>query len=173
MRTAWMVRRPVSSGMRLTYRRDLYGVSFLPYLSRSWAAAAMRWACHSWSWCRRMVRSAQRWAFRSCASVVLGRSREASSSFVVQMSWTSCWRVSPGGAPVWLASRSMPHACAARRMALVSVGASGQRRMACRALLYLCQSPWSSSAGSCSVGGRMSFGRVAAGGGRLGMMRSM
>ena len=34
--------------MRLTYRRDLCGVSFLPYLSRSWAAAAMRWACHSW-----------------------------------------------------------------------------------------------------------------------------
>ena len=30
-----MVRRPVSSRMRLTYRRDLYGVSFLPYLSRS------------------------------------------------------------------------------------------------------------------------------------------
>ena len=43
---------------------------------------------------------------------------------------------------VWWCSRvagssSMPHACAARRMAVVSVGASGRRRMACRALLYL------------------------------------
>ena len=45
--------------------------------------------------------------------------------------------------------------------------------MACRALLYLCQAPWSSSAGNCSVGGRVSSGRVAAGEGRLGMMRSM
>ena len=51
LRTAWMVRHPVSSRMRLTYRRDLYGVSFLPYLSRSSAASAMRWASHSWSWC--------------------------------------------------------------------------------------------------------------------------
>ena len=34
----------VSSRMRLTYHRDLYGVSFLSYLSRSWAAATMRWA---------------------------------------------------------------------------------------------------------------------------------
>ena len=42
VRTALMVRRPVSSRMRLTYRRDLYGVSFLPYLWRSSAAAAMR-----------------------------------------------------------------------------------------------------------------------------------
>ena len=168
-----MVRRPVSSRMRLTYRRDLYGVSFLPYLSRPWAAAAMRSACHSWSWWRRVVRSAQRWASRSRASGVLGRSRVASSSFVVQMSWTSCWRVRSGGASAWLESRSMPHACAARRMAVVSVGASGRRRVACRALLYLCQAPWSSSAGNCSVGGRVSSGRVAAGGGRLGMMRSM
>ena len=173
VRTAWMVRRPVSSRMRLTYRRDLYGVSFLPYLSRSWAAAAMRWACHSWSWWRRVVRSARRWASRSRASGVLGRSRVASSPFVVQMSWTSCWRVRSGGAPVWLVSRSMPHACAARRMAVVSVGATGRRRMPCRALFYLCQAPWSSSAGNCSVGGRVSSGRVAAGGGRSGMMRSM
>ena len=79
-----MVWRHVSSRMRLTYRRDLYGVSFLPYLSRSWAAAAMRWACHSWSWWRQVVRSARRWASRSRASGVLGRSRVASSSFVVQ-----------------------------------------------------------------------------------------
>ena len=110
---------------------------------------------------------------RSRASGVLGRSRVASSPFVVQMSWMSCWRVRSGGAPVWLVSRSMPHACAARRMAVVSVGAPGRRRMACRALLYLCQAPWSSSAGNCSVGGRVSSGRVAAGGGRLGMMRLM
>ena len=61
------------------YRRDLYGVSFLPYLSRSWAAAAMRWACHSWSWWRLVARSARRWASRSHASSVLGRSRVASS----------------------------------------------------------------------------------------------
>ena len=27
------IRRPMSFRMRLTYRRDLYGVSFLPYLS--------------------------------------------------------------------------------------------------------------------------------------------
>ena len=33
VRTAWMVWRPASYRMRLTYRRDLYGVSFLPYLS--------------------------------------------------------------------------------------------------------------------------------------------
>ena len=98
---------------------------------------------------------------------LLGRSRVASSSFVVQMSWTSCWRVRSGGAPVWLVSRSMPHPCAAQRMAVVSVGASGRRRMACRALLYLCQAPWSSSAGNCSVVGRVLSGRVAAGGGRL------
>ena len=65
------------------------------------------------------------------------------------------------GAPVWLVSRSMPHACAA------------WRRMTCRALLYLCQAPWSFSARNRSVGGRVSSGRVAAGGGRLGMMRSM
>ena len=32
VRTAWMVRRPVSSRKRLTYRRDLYGVSFLPFI---------------------------------------------------------------------------------------------------------------------------------------------
>ena len=75
------------------------------------------------------------------------------------------WRVRSGGAPVWLVSHSMPHACAARRMAMVSVGASGRRRMACRALLYLCQAPWSSSAENCSVGGRVSSGRGAAGGG--------
>ena len=42
-----------------------------------------------------------------------GCSRMASSSFVVQMSWRSCWRVRSGGAPVWPVSRSMPHACAA------------------------------------------------------------
>ena len=138
VRTAWMVRRPVSSRMRLTYRRDLYGVSFLPYLSRSLAAAAMRWACYSWSLWQRVVRSARRWVFRSRASGVLERSRVASSSFVVQMSWRSCWRVRSGAAPVWLVSRSMPHACASRRMAVVSDGASGRRRMACRALFYLC-----------------------------------
>ena len=45
--TACMVRRPGSSRTRVTYRRDLYGVSFLAYLWRCWAAAAMRWACHS------------------------------------------------------------------------------------------------------------------------------
>ena len=45
VRTTWMVRRPVSSRMRLTYRGDLYGVSFLPYPLRSWAAATMWWAC--------------------------------------------------------------------------------------------------------------------------------
>ena len=78
-----------------------------------------------------------------------------------------------GGVPVSPVSRSMPHACAARRMAVVSVGASGRRRMACRALLYLYQAPWSSSAGSRSLGGRASSGRVAAGGDRLRMMRSM
>ena len=81
--------------------------------------------------------------------------------------------VRSGGAPMWLVPRYMPHACAARCIALVSVGASGQRRMACRALLYQCQAPWLSLAGNCSVGGRVSSGRVAAGGGRLGMMRSM
>ena len=43
MRTAWMVRRPVSSRMRLTYRRDLYGVSFLPYLSRSLNFCGQKW----------------------------------------------------------------------------------------------------------------------------------
>ena len=32
VRTSWMVRRPVCSRMQLTYRRDLYSVSFLPYL---------------------------------------------------------------------------------------------------------------------------------------------
>ena len=140
-----MVRSPVSSRMRLTYRRDLYGVSFLPYLSRSWAAAAMRWACHSWSWWRWVVRSARRWVSQSRASGVPGRSRVASSSFVVQMSGTSCWRVRSGGAPVWLMSRSMPHACAARRMAVVSDGASGPRRMACRATRTVQQhhTPWS------------------------------
>ena len=171
--TAWMVRRPVYSTTRLTYRRDLYGVLFLPYFSRSWAAAAMRWACHSWNWWRRVVRSVRRWAFWSRAPGVLGRSRVASSSFVVQMSWTSCWRVRSRGAPVWLVSRSMPHACAARRMVVVVLCASGRRKMACRALLYLCQAPWSSSAGNGSVGGMVSPGRVAVGGGRLGMMRSM
>ena len=45
--------------------------------------------------------------------------------------------------------------------------------MACTALLYLCQAPSSSSAGNHSVAGRVLSGRVAAGGGRLGMMRSM
>ena len=73
--TAWMVGRPVSSRMRLTYRGDLYGVSFLPYLSLSSAADAMRWACHSWSWWWWVVRSARRWVSRSRASGVLGRSR--------------------------------------------------------------------------------------------------
>ena len=116
VRTAWMVRRPVSSRMRLTYRRDLYGVWFLPYFSRSWAAAAMRWACHSWSWWWRVVSSARRLASWSRASGVLGRSRVASSYFVVQMSWTSICRVNP------------------RRMAVPSVGASGRRRVACMAL---------------------------------------
>ena len=43
----WMVRRPVSASMQLTYRRHLYGVSFMPHLSRSWAVAAMRWGYHS------------------------------------------------------------------------------------------------------------------------------
>ena len=100
-----------------------------------------------------MVRSAKRWASQSLASGVLGRSRVGGSSFVVQMSWTSCLRVRSGGAPVWLVLRSMPHACAARRMAVVSVGASGRCRMASSALLYLCQTPWSSSAGALWVGG--------------------
>ena len=67
----------------------------------------------------------------------------------------------------------MPHACAAWRMAVVGDGAAGRRRMACRALLYLCQALWSFSAGNRSVGKRVSSGRVAAGGGGLGMMRSM
>ena len=110
---------------------------------------------------------------RSRASGVLGRSRVASASFVVQMSWTSCWRVRSGGAPVWLVSRSMPHACAARRMAVVSEGASERRRMAFRALLCLCQAPWLFSARNRSLGGRVSSGRMSAGQGRLGMMRSM
>ena len=78
-----------------------------------------------------------------------------------------------GGAPVWRVLRSMPHGCAARRMAVVSVGASRRRRMACRALLYLCQAPWSSLAGNRSVGGNVLSGSVAADGGRLGVMRSM
>ena len=110
---------------------------------------------------------------RPRASGVLGHSRVARCFFVVQMSWTSCWRVRSGGVPVWLGSRSMPHASAARRMAVVSDGSSGRRRMACRALLYLCQAPWSFLAGNCSVSGRVSSGRVAAAGGRLGMTRSM
>ena len=50
VRTPWMVRSPVSSRIRLAYCRNLYGMSFLPYLSRSWAVAAMQWACNSWSW---------------------------------------------------------------------------------------------------------------------------
>ena len=91
---------------------------------------------------------------------LLGRSRVASSAFVVQMSLMSCWRVRSRGAPVWLVSRSMPHACAARRMALVNDGASGRRRMACRALLYLCLAPWSFLARNRSVVGRVSSGRV-------------
>ena len=45
--------------------------------------------------------------------------------------------------------------------------------MACRALLYLCQAPWLSSAENHSVGGRVMSGMVAAGGDRLGTMRSM
>ena len=84
VRTAWMVRRTVSSGTRLTYRRDLYGVSFLLYLSRSWAAAAMRLACHTCSSWRRVARNARRWASWSRASGVLGCSRVASSSFVAK-----------------------------------------------------------------------------------------
>ena len=146
-------------------------VSAVYFASR--AGAAVRRACHSWSWWRGVVRSARRWASRSFASGVLGCSIVASSSFVVQMSCTSCWRVRSGCAAVLLVSRSMPHACAARRMAVVSVGASGRRRMACRALLYLCQAPWSSSAANCSVDGRVLSCRVAPGGGRLGIMRSM
>ena len=78
-----------------------------------------------------------------------------------------------GGAPVWLMSRSKSHASAARRTVVVGDGASGRRWMACRALLYLCQAPWSFSAGNRSVGARVSSGRVAAGEGRLEMMRSM
>ena len=74
---------------------------------------------------------------------------------------------------MWLVSHSMPHACAAWRMAMVSVGALVGREMACRALLYLCQAPWSSLAGNRSLGGRVLSGIVAAGGSRLGMMRSM
>ena len=71
---------------------------------------------------------------------------------------------------VW---RSMPQSCSAWRMALVSVWATGRRRMVCKALLYSCQAPWSSSGGNCSAPVRVSSGMVAAGGGRLGMMRSM
>ena len=58
-------------------------------------------------------------------------------------------------------------------VALFSVGASGERSTECRALLYLCPAPWFSSAGNGSVGGRVSCGTVAAGGGTLAMMRSM
>ena len=163
VRTAWMVRSPVSSKMRLTYDRDLYGLSFLPYLSRSWAAAAMRWACHSWIRWWRVARNARRWAFWSRASGVWGHSRVANSSFVVQMSPTSISSARSSGAPVWVVSHSMPHG-----MAVVSAGASGRRKMRCRALLYLCQAPCSSSAGNRSVSGRASSGRVAAGGGRAG-----
>ena len=47
--TAWMVRCRVSSRMRLTYRRDFHSVSLLPFLLRSWAEAAMRWAHHCFS----------------------------------------------------------------------------------------------------------------------------
>ena len=54
--TLWMVRRPVSFTMRLAYCMDLYGMSLLLYLSRSLAAAAMRQACHSWSWWRLVVK---------------------------------------------------------------------------------------------------------------------
>ena len=77
------------------------------------------------------------------------------------------------GAPVWLVSRFMPHACAARRMAVVSVCASGRRRLACTALLYLCQAPRLSSSGNRSVDGMVLPGRVAAAGSRLGLMRLM
>ena len=90
MCTLCLVQCLVSFRMRLTYCRYLYGVSFLPSLSRSRAAAVMRWACHSWSWCGRLVSSAPTWGSGSWASGVLGRCRVASSSLVVQMSWTSC-----------------------------------------------------------------------------------
>ena len=70
-----------------------------------------------------------------------------------------------GGGPVLVVSGSMPHACAAWRMAVVSFGALGRRRITYKALLYLCQAPWSSSGGDCSAGGRLSSGMVAAGGG--------
>ena len=39
--TTWMVRCPSSTRMRVTNCRDLYDVSFLLYLSRSMAAAAI------------------------------------------------------------------------------------------------------------------------------------
>ena len=104
---------------------------------------------------------------------MLGCCRVVSSSFLVQMSWASCWSMRSGGVPAWLVSCSMLHACAAWRMAVMSVGSSVRRMMACRALLNLCQAPWLSSAGNQSVGGRELSGIVAAGGGRLGMMTSM
>ena len=76
-----------------------------------------------------------------------------------------------GSVPVWLVVHSKPHASAAWRMAVLNVGASGRGGMACRALLYLCQAPWSSSARNRRVGVRVLSGMVAAGGGRLGMLR--
>ena len=55
----------------------------------------------------------------------------------------------------------------------LSVAAAGRRRMACRAMFYLCQAPWFSSGGNRSVGGTVLSGMVAAGGVRVGMVRSM
>ena len=103
--TAWMVRRPVSSRMRLTYRTELYGVSFLPFLLRSPAGAAMRWVCHSWSSRRPLVRNGRRWASRSGASVVQGCCRAGSSSFMVQISSSSCWSVRCGSSTFALEPR--------------------------------------------------------------------
>ena len=148
----------------------------LQFLGGDRHAVAMRWACQCWSWWRRVMGNIRRWPSRSWASGVLGavwHCRAASSSLDVHISWTRCWSLRSGDAPVWAVSRSMPHARVAWRMAVVSSGALGRRRMACKALLYLCQAPWSSSDVNCSGGGRAASGMVAAGGGRLGMIRSM
>ena len=68
-----------------------------------------------------------------------------------------------------LLSRSMPHI----RMAVVSVRASGRRRMMCRALLYFCLASWLFLVGRCCMVGRVSPGISAPNGGRLGMIRLM